>query len=170
MLVSQSHGVHTRARQRQDDDKTNVEPVHCYDAFHTRLVGPGVKGIIGMHRFNICLVVVLSLSCSGVKTPWVLHQSQFFGLRLDESNTKWHPKTSMYMYTINEFIKIPTKTLLFNLKCQIASQIVRLSILLPDSVLTPESVNSWWYVNLDCHLFCEHTNLTPNIAPRIKQT
>ena len=29
----------------------------------------GVKGIIGMHRFNICLVVVLSLSCSGVKTP-----------------------------------------------------------------------------------------------------
>ena len=28
----------------------------------------GVKGIIGMHRFNICLVV-LSLSCSGVKTP-----------------------------------------------------------------------------------------------------
>ena len=34
-----------------------------------RHVGPGVKGIIGMHRFNICLVVVLSLSCSGVKTP-----------------------------------------------------------------------------------------------------
>ena len=29
----------------------------------------GVKGIIEMHRFNICLVVVLSLSCSGVKTP-----------------------------------------------------------------------------------------------------
>ena len=27
----------------------------------------GVKGIIGMHRFNICLV--LSLSYSGVKTP-----------------------------------------------------------------------------------------------------
>ena len=52
----------------QDNDKTNVE-VHSYDAFHTRFVGPGVKGIIGMHRFNICLVVVLSLSCSGVKTP-----------------------------------------------------------------------------------------------------
>ena len=52
----------------QDNDKTNVEPVHSYDAFHTRHVGPGVKGIIGMHRFNICLVV-LSLSCSGVKTP-----------------------------------------------------------------------------------------------------
>ena len=62
---------HTRARQRQDNDKTNVEPVHSYDAFHTRHVGPGVKGIIGMHRFNICLVVVLSLSCSGVKTPLV---------------------------------------------------------------------------------------------------
>ena len=29
----------------------------------------GVKGIIGTHRFNICLVVVLSLSYSGVKTP-----------------------------------------------------------------------------------------------------
>ena len=39
---------HTRARQ-QDNDKTNVEPVHSYDAFHTRFVGPGVKGIIGMH-------------------------------------------------------------------------------------------------------------------------
>ena len=43
----------------QDNDKTNVEPVHSYDAFHTRHVGPGVKSIIGMHRFNICLVVVL---------------------------------------------------------------------------------------------------------------
>ena len=30
-----------------------------------------MKGIIGMHRFNIYLVVVLSLSCSGVKTPLV---------------------------------------------------------------------------------------------------
>ena len=25
----------------QDNDKTNVEPVHSYDAFHTRHVGPG---------------------------------------------------------------------------------------------------------------------------------
>ena len=49
------YGVFT---PEQDDDKTNVEPVHSYDAFHTRYVGPGVKGIIGMHRFNICLVVV----------------------------------------------------------------------------------------------------------------
>ena len=57
--VSLQWCFHTRARQRQDD-KTNVEPVHSYDAFHTN---DGVKGIIGMHRFNICLVVVLSLSC-----------------------------------------------------------------------------------------------------------
>ena len=49
---------HTRARQRQDD-KTNVEPVHSCDAFHTRSDMSGVKGIIGMHRFNICLVVLL---------------------------------------------------------------------------------------------------------------
>ena len=47
----------------QDNDKTTVEPVHSYDAFHTRSDKPGVKGIIGMHRFNFCLVVVL-LSCS----------------------------------------------------------------------------------------------------------
>ena len=30
----------------QDNDKTKVEPVHFYYAFHTRFVGPGVKGII----------------------------------------------------------------------------------------------------------------------------
>ena len=62
----QTNGAFT---PEQDNDKTKVEPVHSYDAFHTRFVGPGVKGIIEMHRFNICLVVVLSLSCSGVKTP-----------------------------------------------------------------------------------------------------
>ena len=62
------YGVFT---PEQDNDKTNVEHVHSYDAFHTRHAGPGVKGIIGMHRFNICLVVVLSLSCSGVKTPYI---------------------------------------------------------------------------------------------------
>ena len=54
------YGVFT---PEQDNDKTNVEPVHSYDAFHTRSDMSGVKGIIGMHRFNICLVVVLSLSC-----------------------------------------------------------------------------------------------------------
>ena len=57
------------AHKWQDNDKTNVEPVHSYDTFHTTFVGPGVKGIIGMYRFNICLVVVFSLSFSGVKTP-----------------------------------------------------------------------------------------------------
>ena len=51
----------------EQDNKTNVEPLHSYDAFHTRSDKPGVKGIIGMQRLNICLV--LSLSCSGVKTP-----------------------------------------------------------------------------------------------------
>ena len=33
--------------------------MHSYDAFHTRSDKPGVEGIIGMHRFNFCLVVVL---------------------------------------------------------------------------------------------------------------
>ena len=70
MSYEATNGVFT---PEQDNGKTNVEPVHFYDAFHTWFVGPGVKGIIGMHRFNICLVVVvvLSLSCSGVKTPFV---------------------------------------------------------------------------------------------------
>ena len=36
----------------------------------------GVKGIIGMHRFNFCLV--LSLSCSGVKTPYT--HTKFYGI------------------------------------------------------------------------------------------
>ena len=45
------------SHSEQDNKKTNVEPVHSYDAFHTVVTGPGVKGIIGMHRFNICLVV-----------------------------------------------------------------------------------------------------------------
>ena len=79
-----SHQSKTTTRQRQDN-KTNVEPVHSYDAFHTRHVGPGVKGIIGMHRFNICLVVVLSLSCSGVKTPLLVLQKK--KCRLSYSST-----------------------------------------------------------------------------------
>ena len=29
----------------QDKDKTNVEPVHSYDAFHTVVAGPSVKGL-----------------------------------------------------------------------------------------------------------------------------
>ena len=61
--------VFSHQSPEQDNDKTNVEHVHFYYAFHTRSDMSGVKDIIGMHRFNICLVVVLSLSCSGVKTP-----------------------------------------------------------------------------------------------------
>ena len=59
-MLNKCYGVFT---PEQDNDKTTirkkVEPVPSYDAFHTRHVGPSVKGIIGMHRFNICLVVVL---------------------------------------------------------------------------------------------------------------
>ena len=55
-ISQKTNGVFT---PEQDNDKTNVEPVHSYDAFHTRPDKPGVKGIIEMHRFNICLVVVL---------------------------------------------------------------------------------------------------------------
>ena len=40
-----TNGVFT---PEQDNDKTNVEPVHSYDTFHTRFVWPGVKGFIGM--------------------------------------------------------------------------------------------------------------------------
>ena len=40
---------------------------HSYDAFHTRSDMSGVKGIRGMHRFNICLVVVL-LWCENAMT------------------------------------------------------------------------------------------------------
>ena len=48
-----SHQSKTTTRQ-----KLNLA-VHSYDAFHTRSDKPGVKGIIGMHRFNFCLVVLL---------------------------------------------------------------------------------------------------------------
>ena len=41
------YGVFT-PEQDNDNDKTNVEPVHSYYAFHTRSDKPGVKGIIGM--------------------------------------------------------------------------------------------------------------------------
>ena len=75
-LIAKSNGAFT---PEQDNDKTNVEPVHSYYAFHTRSDMSGVKGIIGMHRFNFCLVVVLSLSCSGVKTP--LLSTTFFPTR-----------------------------------------------------------------------------------------
>ena len=41
----ESNGVFT---PEQDNDKTNVEPVHSYDAIHTVLARPGVKRIIGI--------------------------------------------------------------------------------------------------------------------------
>ena len=57
-----SNGVFTPEQDNdKTTDKTNVEPVHSYDAFHTRSDMSGVKGIIGMHRFNICLVRCLAL-------------------------------------------------------------------------------------------------------------
>ena len=57
-MLPRTNGVFT---PEQDNDKAKIEPVHSYDAFHSGHVGPGVKlkGKIGMHRFNICLVVVL---------------------------------------------------------------------------------------------------------------
>ena len=47
--------------------------MHFYDAFHTRSDEPAVKGIIGMYGFNICLVVVLSLSCRCLALVWKHH-------------------------------------------------------------------------------------------------
>ena len=62
------YGVFT---PEQDNDKTNVELVDSYYAFHTRSDKPGVTGIIGIHRFNMCLVVVL-LWCENTITPVVI--------------------------------------------------------------------------------------------------
>ena len=57
----------TRARQRQDNDKTNVEPVHSYDAFHTSRCRTWCerhhRNAQVQHLSCRCLVVVLSLSC-----------------------------------------------------------------------------------------------------------
>ena len=84
---------HTWARQRQDN-KTHVEPVHSYDVFHTRSNMSGVKGIIGMHKFNICLVVVflwcentISLSYGAVPyLPLILARWERWKCRLDMTN------------------------------------------------------------------------------------
>ena len=64
----------SKTRQRQD---TCLEPVHSYYAFHTRSDMSGVKGIIGMHRFNICLVVVL-LWCENTINLDLLHIGRTF--------------------------------------------------------------------------------------------
>ena len=70
MVSPRVHRIETIAnpngvfKPEQDNDKTNVESVHSYDAFHTSRCRTGVKGIIGMHRFNICLAVLsLSFPC-----------------------------------------------------------------------------------------------------------
>ena len=83
-----SHQSKTTTRQWQDHDKTNVEPMHSYDAFHAVAAGPGVKGIIGMHRFNICLVVVL-LWCEN--TIRLLRNERFMRIsQHDESFIRKH--------------------------------------------------------------------------------
>ena len=53
----------------QDNDKTTTRQMLnlCIPVMRSDM--SGVKGIIGMHRFKFCLVVVLSLSCSGGETP-----------------------------------------------------------------------------------------------------
>ena len=48
LIRRDTNGVFT---PEQDNDKTKVEPVHSYDAFHTRHVGPGT-----VHRFSICAI------------------------------------------------------------------------------------------------------------------
>ena len=63
----------TRARQRQDNDKKcladTVLPV-LLDHVCLVIVGPDVKGIIGMHRFNSVFVVVVVLFwCEKTITP-----------------------------------------------------------------------------------------------------
>ena len=78
-----SNGVFT---PEQDNDKTKVEPVHSYDAFH--------KGIIEMHKFNICLVVVLLwcntisfCSCGATVTTPLYTQGHFNPLRVPVRRT-----------------------------------------------------------------------------------
>ena len=72
------NGVFT---QEQDNDKTKVEPVHSYDAFHAvvavklpcrcrRWCERHNRNAQIQHLSCRCLVFVLSLSCSGVKTPF----------------------------------------------------------------------------------------------------
>ena len=74
----------------------------------------GVKGITGMHRFNIYFVVVL-LSCSGVKTPLVTsggkqanqsflrHSARNLGLRYIVYLPFWDNKLSVMVYIIFHF-------------------------------------------------------------------
>ena len=47
-----------------------------------------MKGIIGMHRFNICLVL-LSLCCSGVKTPLDFKDRQVLSVKMALYLVEW---------------------------------------------------------------------------------
>ena len=79
----------------EENDKTNVEPVHSYDAFHTRSGNDGVKGIIGMHRFNICLVVVF-LWCENTISPTTLsHCRYYFGVTAAGVEFHWSGGTAI---------------------------------------------------------------------------
>ena len=73
--MSDSNGAFT---PEQDNDKTTTrQMLNLCISIMPFTPGPtnpaGVKGIIGMHRFNICLVVVLSLSCRCLALVWKHH-------------------------------------------------------------------------------------------------
>ena len=55
-----SHQCKTTTRQRQDNDKTNVEPVHSYDAFHT---GPATTGVKESQECTGSTFVLSSCRC-----------------------------------------------------------------------------------------------------------
>ena len=63
-------GLGSPKRQVRCNSLTRFHKEAIWTVMHTSLATTAVKGIIGMYRFNICLVVVvvLSLSFSGVKT------------------------------------------------------------------------------------------------------
>ena len=49
----------TSTKQRQDNDKTNVEPVHSYDAFYTTSANDGMKGIIGKTTWKFLVFSII---------------------------------------------------------------------------------------------------------------
>ena len=55
--MSKANGVFT---PEQDNDKTKVEPVHSYDAFHTVVAVPGVKTPSG---YLIQLILIKRVEC-----------------------------------------------------------------------------------------------------------
>ena len=65
LLNPEATNITAQRPHLQTDRKPTMVKLNSYTlmAFSTRSDMSGVKGIIGMHRFNICLVVVLSLSC-----------------------------------------------------------------------------------------------------------